>query len=80
MERRMTHLGSLPPSGSSFDGGASDRLTTGKRGSVAALKACRSSVKAEQAMLAENNDGIPHICESGARIRITLRECLISGW
>ena len=41
------------------------------------LKACRSSVEAEQAMLAENDDGIQHICESGASIPITLRECLI---
>jgi len=28
-------------------------------------------------MLAENDDGIQHICESGASIPITLRECLI---
>jgi hypothetical protein len=73
-------MGSLPPASSSFDRGASDALTMGKRGSIAALKAYWSSVEAKQAMLVDNDDKTQHICESRASIRIPLRECLVSGW
>jgi hypothetical protein len=55
-------------------------LTTGKRGSIAALKAYWSSIEAKQAMLVDNDDKIQHICESRASIHIPLRECLVSGW